>query len=539
VPTLYPDDFDVFTEPSLPEETSLSSSGSATRNHTEHHRDLGDAIEAMQRKTSLITHDHSGDPDDITSGNKLDEANTHENSDVDSAPNAKHHTLGTGPNQAAAGNHNHDYNTLLNTPWIRCTSTTRPGSPYPGLMIYETDTDRVRVWGSFSQNAISDGLDSTENFTQTPNDQNLGEDDWEQWYSAGDTDHGRFAVPDGENASWIDQSSWNNRCIARRINPVDMETETDDQVVIWKTGDSVIEWDFVGGIDLVARASNDAYLRMSDDMQHYWRIEVSFDRVMCYYTTTGPSNEVKIGEQTLNTDVPNTEWRAELKDRTLTLYRFGQVVATFKDHAAATSKGEAFRGWGIGARAGQRVLGQTTPANVQWVRIMDLDYYISVYRWTVLPVANVPTVRLRQSANQKIVSTGSLIEWGEEVEDQFNFFDKNASNTDIVIKEPGLYQIDAAVQWNPSVVPDTAHVVLCVNGIETTVREQRFMRGQAFSPGFSQTLPVSGKLRFGLNDILTVKAKFVASGSIIDAIFSFFDSGSKINSRIDLTYLAP
>jgi hypothetical protein len=44
-------------------------------------------------------HDHSA--------NKLAQANTHESADTDSATSALHHTLGTGANQAAAGNHTH------------------------------------------------------------------------------------------------------------------------------------------------------------------------------------------------------------------------------------------------------------------------------------------------------------------------------------------------------------------------------------------------------------------------------------------------
>jgi len=44
-------------------------------------------------------HDHAS--------NKLAQSNTHESPDTDTAPTALHHTLGTGANQAAAGNHNH------------------------------------------------------------------------------------------------------------------------------------------------------------------------------------------------------------------------------------------------------------------------------------------------------------------------------------------------------------------------------------------------------------------------------------------------
>lgn len=47
-----------------------------------------------------VAHDHSG--------NKLAQANTHQSADTDAAANSLHHTIGTGANQAAAGNHNHD-----------------------------------------------------------------------------------------------------------------------------------------------------------------------------------------------------------------------------------------------------------------------------------------------------------------------------------------------------------------------------------------------------------------------------------------------
>lgn len=45
------------------------------------------------------SHDHAS--------NKLAQANTHESADTDSATTALHHTIGTGANQAAAGNHVH------------------------------------------------------------------------------------------------------------------------------------------------------------------------------------------------------------------------------------------------------------------------------------------------------------------------------------------------------------------------------------------------------------------------------------------------
>ncbi|MFA5187342.1 MAG: hypothetical protein WC551_12760 [Patescibacteria group bacterium] len=47
-----------------------------------------------------LAHGHTG----TTDGSKLAQANTHESADTDSAPTALHHTLGTGANQACAGN---------------------------------------------------------------------------------------------------------------------------------------------------------------------------------------------------------------------------------------------------------------------------------------------------------------------------------------------------------------------------------------------------------------------------------------------------
>lgn len=58
---------------------------------------------------ALTGHDHDG-----TDGGapKLPQANTHESADTDSATTALHHTIGTGANQAAAGNHGHALSTL-------------------------------------------------------------------------------------------------------------------------------------------------------------------------------------------------------------------------------------------------------------------------------------------------------------------------------------------------------------------------------------------------------------------------------------------
>lgn len=331
---LYPEDFDVFNVPTLPEETSLSAAGSALRNHTELHDDINKAVMALQVNAALRGHDHSG-LDTITSGPKLSQANTHQNADTDSSPSALHHTLGSGANQAAPGNHTH---TVAQVPqhYRICTSTSRP-SPYLGLMIFETDTNLVQVWANYD-----------------------GSTGW----------HTVFGKPP--------------------VTPV-------------------------------------------------------------IYQTT----------QVINPPAPQ-------------------------------------------------------PALV---------------------------CRLRQRTAQKLDWRGTIIEWQDELEDPYNCFNPAASLTSVVIRQAGLYQIDCAIQWNPQVVPDVAKMVLCINGQETTVRAQQFMRGNLFKPGFSQTLSVSGKLRFEKDDVLTVKCSFEAPGNILGQIFSFveqvgnFISGqntSVITSRLDI-----
>lgn len=152
--------------------------------------------------------------------------------------------------------------------------------------------------------------------------------------------------------------------------------------------------------------------------------------------------------------------------------------------------------------------------------------------------------RLRQGITQTLNPNGSVLEWHEELEDTLNFFNPASSLTSIVIRRPGLYQVDCAVQWDPQVVPDIAKLVLCIDGNETAVRSQQFMRGNLSAPGFSQTLSVSGKIRFRADEVLTAKVSFTPPGlgqglvlSYVEkAVSTLFDTGSKVTSRIDVIY---
>jgi hypothetical protein len=543
VPSNFPGGFDTFNEPSIPEETTLSSAGTATRNHPEHHRDLGDAIETIEHNVSLKGHTHAGGTGDFDTP-KLDEANTHEHSDVDSASTARHHTLGTNAYQAAPGNHIHDYNgpTIINQPLLLCESTSRPFDPTVGTMIYETDTNRVRAWSTFMNNVVVTGLNSTDNFNYAPFTDSAGRlclnpAHWEQWYAddPADTDHGAMANPDGQHVSWIEEGSDANRCIARRVLAADKETQTDDQVITWMTGGVTVE----GTIPFGEGASNDKYFRMSANRQSYLHLAVGHNWVKLYYTTTGPANEKLLGSLNyVTTTTTFTQWAGQIKDRVFTLYRLGEQLGTIKDTAAVSAKGAANRGWAFGMSAGDQLLWQTSPGTIDWIRIQDLSYFQTANRWTLLSVASVPAIRLRQSKNQKILYSGSVIEWTEELEDNFGFFNP-ANQTDISMNEAGLYQIECAIQWDPQFVPDIASMALMINGVETTVKDQRFMRGNTFTPGFSQTLSVSGKLRCAAGDILQVKVKYTAGASLLDKIFSYFDAPTKVNSRLDIHFMSP
>ena len=105
MPTSFPGSNDSFSEPASPSSTPLDDDGGSGRIMVASHEDLGDAIMAMQGQATLLVHSHDG----ATSrhGSKLVQANTHQSPDTDASTSALHHTIGTGANQGAAGNHSH------------------------------------------------------------------------------------------------------------------------------------------------------------------------------------------------------------------------------------------------------------------------------------------------------------------------------------------------------------------------------------------------------------------------------------------------
>lgn len=581
MPTNYPygannglDDFQVTSDPG---NTPLSQRGQGgNRNHVESHTDMGDAIEALENYAALKTHDHSGsanDPADRAKGYKLAQANTHQNPDTDTSATALHHTLAALPTngttvgqfQAAAGNHSHVYSTLLNTPLRVCTSTTRPAGVSVGTMIYETDTNRFRVWSQFNaSNVAVAGLNATDTFDRTSTD-NMGTTLWQQVYTPGSA--GKMGT-DGNHLVWYDSGNDPARCVARRINAADAVTQTDNQIITWLVGGTGIEsyLPFVGG----TAASNDMYFRMSSDGLNYMRLKFSWDEwgrgtVALFATQSGPGGEQRIGAlATSKVSDTNLYWVAELVENVLTV-RVGpnlegstDLVGTITDAnnvgrrcsanhtsaAAHTANCVKYRGWGVGMEAGNRqgldgvAFGQVTPAEISLVNIQDAVYYTGQTIWQLLPVAAMPVVRLRQSINQTINPAGTFVQWTEELEDSFGFFNTN-NNTSLVITEPGLYHLTVGIQWNPNAVPENASALAVVNNIDTDLINTAFQKvGTSLSPaGFYQTLTLSGKIRLAAGDNLKIKVKTQNTGLL--QFLSFFDRAAKINSRLDLTYVSP
>lgn len=105
MPTNFPTSDDVFDVPSTPVSTPLGSMGDSSRTHSNNHKDLGDSLMAMQGQATLLIHSHDGAT--FRHGSKLAQANTHQSPDTDSGTGALHHTIGSGANQYAAGNHTH------------------------------------------------------------------------------------------------------------------------------------------------------------------------------------------------------------------------------------------------------------------------------------------------------------------------------------------------------------------------------------------------------------------------------------------------
>lgn len=164
--------------------------------------------------------------------------------------------------------------------------------------------------------------------------------------------------------------------------------------------------------------------------------------------------------------------------------------------------------------------------------------------WVLTPVGPTPVIRLRQSVNQTISGAGTVMQWNEEVEDNFGWFAAAGSSpwtTTITIGESGLYHFEAAIQWSSGVVPENGIVVVTVNGADSDLRNSAYQKPAGLGilfPSFQQTLPLSGNIRLTAGDQVALKCSHNA-GSLLGTILSFFDAGSQVKSRLDVTYVSP
>lgn len=161
--------------------------------------------------------------------------------------------------------------------------------------------------------------------------------------------------------------------------------------------------------------------------------------------------------------------------------------------------------------------------------------------WVLIPLGKTPIVRLRQSSNQNISSGGTTLQWNEKEEDSFSWVSGTTTST-VAIQEPGLYRFDAAIQWSPNYVPDNGTAVITVNNADSDLKVTKFQKqgsGILFPAGFPQTLSLSGHLRITAGQTVALKCSYSAPGSLLGFISSFFDSPSKVKSRLDIIYVAP
>lgn len=523
MPTAYPDDFDSFNVTSLPEETPLSQAGpGGTRNHPEMEQDQGDAIEQLERQGAHITHDHSGgvtiDGLSIKKGRKLNQVNTHELADTDQSTASLHHTIddtGSSATAAAAANHRHDYDgtTIYNKAIERCVSTARP-TPLPGKIIWEIDTNTMRVWSQFpgSRQAVQ-GLYAKDLFERVSS-ANLGASLWAQTYTPNnDVSHGKMATPGGHSASWAPQGSTANRCIARRINADDAHTQSFDQVITFNTNDHVMEW---ANANADNPTTNDAYFRMSDDGQHYVRAALTWWKgstgaIMLTYTNSGPVGEQLIGQLAAPTNTPNILWQLRLVGNKFEVYMGIEPMGVIIDNQNVTNTG--YKGWGFGMQGGDGgFAGQDVPNEISEVGIADATYYTSSAIWQLLPVGEMPRVALLAGHAQSINNTGSILEWDTVGEDNFGFYNPG-QKTFVTIKEPGMYHVHASVVWDTHLLGDHAATVILINDQPTPHMHWEFVRGYNYVPGFCQTVDATGYVRVAAGDRIGVAAAHNGSAS--------------------------
>ena len=513
---LYPNNIDSFAAPTNPANTSLSSAGSSTRAHTQSHQDLGAAIMALETNAAPLAHDHSGtDGSGIWPTNKLAAANTHQSPDTDSGPIALHHTLGKRPFQAAAGNHLHDYAgpEIINKPYQVCTSSTRPLNPTIGTMIFEQDTNTVRVWADFNPNAeLQPGLSYGYAFSTHNGTSGLDPSIFSQSYVVGSSpDDGVMTSPSSGNCQWATGGALNVtcRCIAQGVVSFYDEFYTDDQQISFTTGSITLQPR--QGSD---SPTNDAYLRVSEDGSHYVRFTINDQYASIYYTTNGPTHEVLLGAVLTTTDHPQARWTCQAIGSSYLIYvnaaansGLGTQVLSAVDFWNAAGIGPGYRDWAIGMTAAAGTGALRVPNNLTRIDVADLPYYNVQPIWQLLNVGNVPHLRAEAHFTQLIAVGGGHVGFRQVLWDWITgheFMRVDASQFNITIPETGHYSVDAAVVWDPSVAAHSATIAIYLNGnsLGNQVSQQI-----GATVGYAQTVAISFTYYFTAGNVITVWAQ--------------------------------
>ena len=537
---VYPTGIDSFTPPTNPESTSLSADGGDGRNHYQAHLDLGRAIVALETNSAPLSHDHSTtDGNGTWPTNQLDQVNTHQNPDTDSSIASLHHTLGRNATQAAPGNHAHDYNSgdIFNKPFLLCTTQTRPIDPQVGQMIWETDTQTMRVWGQFPTITPSAGTNYTYAFSTANSATGLDGAVFSQTVVTGSVPtNGAMGAAVSGVCAWNRGTNVTCRVIERGLSN---SFVTDDQQISAVTGTTQLQAHYSGS----PSPSNDFYLRVSTNLQSYVRFSLQDTGVYVYYTNTGPSGEMFLGGAACATNATKTTWLFKTIGNTYLVYANGQQVLAAVDNANSVSIGSTCRGWGIGMQAGAGQTAQTVPNSLSQVSVIDLPYYASNTKmtWQLLPIGNKPHIIAQANFGQQVYPLNPRIVgfdtlFGNWLPDPF--MNVQSSQTDIVIKETGVYQVNASICWDPGYGSfDTAGIGFSVNGQDIARLAKNFMRGNGYAPGFSQTQACSFTYSFNYGDVLHVTAQH--NSQYVCWLFHSTTPGNSQACWVELSFLGP
>jgi hypothetical protein len=376
------------------------------------------------------------------------------------------------------------------------------------MMIWETDTNVARVWGDFPNTTLSTGISYTYTFNSANSNTSLDSAIFTPTVVTGASPaDGALGAPAAGNCTWHAGANVTCRIIEQAVVSTYSSFATDDQEIQIVTGSTQLQSHY--GTN--PSPANDVYLRMSANRNSYVRFSLQDTGAYVYYTTTGPTGEKALGAAFCTTNAANTTWVFKAIGNSYIVTSNGQQVLAAIDNTNAVNVGASYRGWAIGAQAGAGQTAQTVPNSLASITVTDLPYYTSGLYWQLIPLGNRPHIiaeaRFRQQVypvNPTILAFDTLL--GNWIPDPF--IDTSISETDITIQEPGTYQVNASICWDPAYSAfDNAGVGFTLNGTDIGRLAKDFLRGNGYAPGFYQTQSCSFSYSFAKGDVLRVTAQ--------------------------------